>query len=148
MKLNAILEALIESVLSHKFNAKGRKRTAQTALSIAYLFQRKLLSQFVSKNVKFQILYKSFTCVPRASFSDRRLGRKPSNKEKRHLNFIIVSIVPNLSGPETIQNGNKLWGAISAKITSVLTFKEISLNYGNLDLFKEIFKEMVFLRKF
>ena len=32
--------------------------------------------------------------------------------------------------------------------TSVLTFKEISLNYGNLDLFKEIFKEMVFLRKF
>ena len=31
---------------------------------------------------------------------------------------------------------------------SVLTFKEISLNYGNLDLFKEIFKEMVFLRKF
>ena len=31
---------------------------------------------------------------------------------------------------------------------SVLTFKEISLNYGNLDLFKEVFKEMVFLRKF
>ena len=31
---------------------------------------------------------------------------------------------------------------------SVLTFKEISLNYGNLDLFKEIFKEMDFLRKF
>ena len=33
-------------------------------------------------------------------------------------------------------------------LSSVLTFKEISLNYGNLDLFKEIFKEMVFLRKF
>ena len=32
--------------------------------------------------------------------------------------------------------------------SSVLTFKEISLNYGNLDLFKEIFKEMDFLRKF
>ena len=31
-------------------------------------------------------------------------------------------------------------------ISSVLTFKEISLNYGNLDLFKEIFKEMDFLR--
>ena len=30
----------------------------------------------------------------------------------------------------------------------VLTFKEISLNYGNLDVFKEIFKEMDFLRKF
>ena len=33
-------------------------------------------------------------------------------------------------------------------ISSVLSFKEISLNNGNLDLLKEIFKEMDFLRKF
>ena len=31
--------------------------------------------------------------------------------------------------------------------SSVLTFDKISLNYGNLDLFKIIFKEMDFLRK-
>ena len=29
-----------------------------------------------------------------------------------------------------------------------LTFKEVSLNYGNLDLFKEIFEKIYFLRKF